>query len=515
MTPFYGILFDGPDTSGEMDDREAPAFFADLNLDQVIESITAGRGEYNLKPFFHVPLTSVQAIEYRHQIFRDLERKAVFDGIRTFAEKMRAMREHLAQARKLRYKHQKESWFLDAVEVYCGAVIGLADDLAQADVRSRGLLGFREHLAEYARSRPFTRLVAETKKLKEDLSKVRYCLHIRGNRVRVSRYESEPDYSADVEATFERFQQGAVKDYLVEFPGWPDMNHVEAQVAQLVGQLYPDVFSALDVYCDRNSGYLDATIGAFHREVQFYVAYLDYVGRLRSAGLTFCYPYVSDQSKEICASETFDLALANKLVAANSSVVCNDFYLKEPERILVVTGPNQGGKTTFARTFGQLHYLASVGCMVPGGGARLLLFDGLFTHFEKQENLQDLSGKLEDDLLRVREILSRATGRSIVIMNESFTSTTLSDALFLGRKVMEQLIQLDLLCVFVTFVDEMASLDEATVSMVSAVVPENPALRTFKLARRPADGLAYAAAIAEKYGLTYERLKARMDGTAR
>jgi DNA mismatch repair protein MutS len=427
-----------------------------------------------------------------------------------FAEQMRRMREHLAQAKKLRYKLQQQRWLLDAVDIYGKAVHALTDDLTAAPIGSRGLAAFRRYLTDYTNSARYTHLVGQTANLLKGLASVRYCVHLRGNRVQVSRYDGEGDYSTEVTETFAKFQQGAVKDHRVKLPNWADMNHVEAQILGLVAQLHPELFGALDRFCTSHVDFVDPAIGAFDREVQFYLAYLEYIEPFQATGLPFCYPEVTAESGEVYAEEAFDLALANKLVPERSAVVPNDFSLEGPERILVVTGPNQGGKTTFARMVGQLHYLASLGVPVPGRGARLLLPDRVFTHFEREEDLANLRGKLEDELVRIHDILGRATASSVIVMNESFASTTLRDALALGTAVMWQLLQLGCLGVYVTFVDELASLDEATVSMVSLIAPENPALRTYKVVRQPADGLAYAAAIARKYGLSYEPLRRRI-----
>jgi hypothetical protein len=507
---FRSIIYVGQARETEGTERTAPSYFSDLNLDQVFRSVSTGYEEYDLAPYFYEHLDDTYTISYRQEVFLDLEREAVSKPVESFVRQMRDMREHLEQSNQLHYKYQKESWFVDATRAYYEAVVSLADALASVELGSEGLKRFRDYLSNYLLSPGFTSLGDDTENVKKHLSGVQYSINIKGLRVTVARYDSETDYSTEVLATFERFKQGAAKDYRIGFHSPPEMGHVEASILGLVARLYPDALLALDEFCLRHRDYLDPTIRNFDREVQFYLSYLRHMTRLKSAGLSFCSPKVARQSKEVSAIGTFDLALADKLVSVGSPVVLNDFVLRGPERVIVISGPNQGGKTTFARMFGQLHHLASIGCPVPGRSAQLYLYDRLFTQFEQEEDLRNMRGKLEDDLVRVRDVLNEATTSSIVVLNEIFTSTTLKDSVFLGTKLMERLIALDVLCVFVTFVEELASFGPSTVSMVSTVVPENPAVRTYKVVRKRADGLAYALAIADKYGLTYDALKKRI-----
>jgi hypothetical protein len=105
---FDSILFQSPaDRIGD-GALTAPAFFADLNCDQIINAVTAGKAEYDLKPFFHACLTTVDAIEYRHEVMRDLECGPLYEHVNSFAVKMREVREHVLQAQKMYYKDRRK-----------------------------------------------------------------------------------------------------------------------------------------------------------------------------------------------------------------------------------------------------------------------------------------------------------------------------------------------------------------------------------------------------------------------
>ena len=526
---------------------QEPGFFHDLNLDQVVAAVTADKADYELTGLYWSPLRDLDTLRYRHELFRDLDRSDIADLVRAFAGR-RLVHQSRYRTREIReddhglQHHYRTRFFLNAVEEYCQAVLQLTEGLQAAAPRSRALIGLVTYLRGYADSDGFRVLHSETSRLQAALTGIHYVIVIRGDRITVAGYDDEADYSERVAATFARFQQHPARTPRTQTQARSWEAYAGTGVLDLVAQLHPDVFAVLDSFCGQHLDYLDPLIARFDRDIQFYLAYVDYLAPLRAAGLAFSYPDLSDTDKSEQALDTFDLALAHKLhpppersprrsgpastqsaragrASAESpraephprtkprqGIVGNDIRLEGRERLLVISGPNNGGKTTLARTVGQLHYLARLGCPVPGRDTRLFVCDQIFTHFEQAEDSTTMTGKLQTELDRLRDDLAAATPASVIILNEIFNSTTAADALFLSRQILEQVSALDAVCVCVTFLDELASLDDKTVSMVSTVAPDDPATRTHKVIRKPADGRAYAHAIADKYGLGFDRL---------
>ncbi len=508
---FETILF--PPGLEEIRDEtaEEPGCFGDLNLDQIVAAAVAGRENDDLRRFFHSPYRDEKIVGYRQEVFQDLENPDVFALIPRFCDGMRKVGLDLRYAEKIYFKCHRQMVVFGAMRHYCDTVGDFVRGLGEADLRSRGLRNLRCYLDDYKASIAFTALAGETGAIGKKLAALRYGMLIHGDKVTVRDYAGEADYSAMVRSQFERFRtpDSSEEAETKKKDEW-SMNHVEEGILDLVGRLYPDVFSALETYLKRHADFIDETVARFDREVRFFLAYLAYIEPLKTAGLSFCYPQVSASSKSVLVRKGFDLALAAKLTGEKKPIVGNDFHLGGAERLIVVSGPNQGGKTTFARMFGQMHFLAGLGCPVPGVEARLFLADRIYTHFEREEDIANLRGKLEDELVRLHETIERMTGDSVVILNEIFNSTSLEDQVFLSREVLANIMATDAIGVCVTFIDELASLSEKTVSMVSTVVPDDPAVRTFQILRRPADGLAYALSLAEKHNVTFERLRERI-----
>lgn len=511
--PAFSVLYIDPQRSIRLSHAVPPQpdYFVDLNLDQAVDAIIATRHEYNLAGIFRDLLRDKDDVEYRHEVFRDLEDHNLQQAVTAFAVEMRTMRGSLQQAHKLHYPYQQKRWYIEAVLTYCTAVKALNNALTASVAKSRAIGGqLREYLSIYVSSTQFTARYDEVRTLLDELDAITYNVHIDGDTLTVRHYESEPDYSAEIEATFAKFRQGEVHDHRTKISEYPEMNHIEAKVLDFVALLNPASFQHLDDLHAKSQNFLDATIAEFDREIQFYLAYEEYMAQFSKIDRHFCYPRVSESDKHVLAQNCFDITLGKKLLSMGKSVICNDIELVHGERMIVVSGANQGGKTTFARMFGQMFYLAGMGCPVPGTKADLLLSDQIFTHFERQEDINNLRGKLKDDLVRIHHILKSASPRSVLVMNEIFTSTSLTDGLFLSEKVMQDAIKLDVIGIWVTFIDELASYGDTVLSMISTVNPSQGE-RTFKIVKASATGRSYAMALAHKYDLTPERIRERVQ----
>ena len=166
FSEFESILFVSGQKNEEREKTSIPHYFVDLNIDQIVDAVCAGKEQYNLKPFFYAAPASIEAISYRQEIMRDLEEGAGRIAVDRFASKMNLVRDCMVNFQKLRYKRQKERVFLDTVKLYCTAVRTLDRELAQVTLRSRGLTHLRNYLAAYVSSDEFITLEKESNVLR-------------------------------------------------------------------------------------------------------------------------------------------------------------------------------------------------------------------------------------------------------------------------------------------------------------------------------------------------------------
>ncbi len=533
---FYSVLFPTEESAALPRRTEMPDCFGDLQLDLIMKQALQDRQNMGLEEIFFTPVTDPSVLRYRQEVMEELEDPAVrsavlkivegFGGLKTFMEELQGglarqddppdrsygPRFKFSLNDLFRLGKNADNWMgmgrmLSSAFDFTAAVAAFARHVRGISLRSQGLRGFADYVVSYCESEHFREIETEAKRLREFFDHLRYCLWIKrdGGEVKVLPYEEREDYVTLIERLFGRFRQTDAMDFRRRLSEAPFSESVENEILQRLSKQYPEEFQALSSFCTEKMVFDDVVV-RFALEVRFYFCWLELTAPLKEAGLPFCYPVFRERKEEMRVDEGFDLALA---IRKPGSIVTNGFCLTPPEQILVITGPNQGGKTTFARSFGQVHYLASLGLPVPGRKAELFLCDGVLTHFEREETPEDLNGKLRDDLTRLKSLLDGATPRTVTVINEIFSSTTAWDALGLGKHMLDALTELGAPTVVVTFLEELADYGPQTVSMRADVSEEGKA-RSFRILRREPGGLSYAMLLAERHGLGYEEVKRRV-----
>jgi DNA mismatch repair ATPase MutS len=504
---FHSILQIGDASEMSAIVRE-PECFPDLNLDQIVSAIVKDYAEYDLLGFFRQMPMSLETVLYRQEVMRELETPFVRDSITAFSQDMRKVREYAGYGRTLHNPDQRRKWLLDAGMRYCEAVSGLDAALTSGELSSKGLRLFAVWLHSYRNSTDFMEYHAQTEALQKEAERIRYRLEMGRDRIVVGADDADTDYCEEINATFAPLMEVPFNERIHFFADL-EMSMLENRILALVKEKHQDTFLKLEQWCEKYKDNPDPVLLQFDREIQYYLSCHSFLAPLRKHGYSFSYPDLSTE-RRLEIVEGYDLALAVKCMESGAEVIPNDCQLSGDERLMVLTGPNQGGKTTYARALGQVLFLASLGCPVPARKARVFLCDSIFTHFSVEEDIGAQSGRLQEELLRVRAILDKATEQSLVILNELFSTTTTRDAHAMGKRILDHFAALDCFCLYVTHIHELAVSSPKAVSLVAAVREGNTDVRTYRIMRRPADGQAYAHAIAAKYHLDYRGVKERV-----
>lgn len=484
-----------------------PRYFYDLNLDQVVQDIMDEQKEYDLRRFFFFTVGQEDA-RYRLAVLKDMEKSEVYESITEFAIGIRKAKEYLNYRNDTEIIVQQRKWKLDAADGYIRGILRLQKNLENDVITSEGLLSFREWLNCYISGEEFRLLREDTERVTAMFDQMTFTLQLKRDRIIINPGYLEEDYCKQLQDTFG--EEASEKHFYQKNPfGTPVLSELEGTILEVLSKHYSQTFLALAEYDKKYQDFISPTVSEFETESQFYTAFCLYRRRMEELGFHFCYPKV-DGNGEFRITEGYDLALAKKNSQQKKEVVFNDCYLNAGEQFFVITGPNQGGKTTFARALGQIIYFSSMGLMVPCSLAHLPAFDGIFTHFAVEENLETGAGKLKEELLRLKEMLPEVTKNSFIIINEIFTSATSYDAYIMGKRVIDHFMEENCLGVYVTHIHELTKGDERIVSLVAALLSEDSNIRTFRLERRPADGKSYANTIVEKHHMTYQEIKERL-----
>ena len=196
-------------------------------------------------------------------------------------------------------------------------------------------------------------------------------------------------------------------------------------------------------------------------------------------------------------------------------IVPNDLIFDEKATIYVLTGPNRGGKSVITCACGLCQAMAQLGLFVPAEKATISPVDGIFTHFPTGADDTIDKGRLGEECARLADILDAVSDKSLVLLDESLSSTGSYEASYIAAEILSGLSHVGCHCIFATHLHELAAeIDSinartraaggAPIDTLVAGIEEGR--RSFCITRTKPDGKSYARDIAEKYGLTYDNI---------
>ena len=247
-------------------------------------------------------------------------------------------------------------------------------------------------------------------------------------------------------------------------------------------------------------------------EFMYYIRFAEFVSKCREKGYSFCEPQVLDSDRnDMDAQGLYNLKLALNSMPMED-IVCNDLIFDKAHTIYILTGANRGGKTTLTQAVGLMYVLAQGGISVPASSFSYKPVDCIYTHFPADEDKTMDLGRLGEECVRFKEIYTECTSDSLLLLNETFSTTSFEEGYYIARDSVKALIKKQVRTIFNTHMHKLASdadklsNDGDTAMVSSLIMRSDEGKRSFKVEIALPEGSSYARDIAEKYGVTYEML---------
>ena len=450
-------------------------------------------------------------IRRRQAIFRDLEKHPELDGVlRRLRDYVNDLRE-LAQKRSMLGRSTEDVLYsFGEVTVFIEMIHEITGAMAELSPESDALLELFDMLNEIAQDKRFSEIADYTEKLTNG-----------------TKFARSITVGLNLDATFGVHEAGVVSindDYFTAGDLFSTIfgTHPPGElrcITPLVGGeksagLDQAVYNALNSRLSRSFlrarqvllEYIQSTVSKVYPladELLFLRRTNEFLTDIRARGGRLCLPEIAD---EFTVTKLWNPTLLRKVEYGR--IVPNDVSANPDTPILLLTGPNSGGKSVYLRSVGIAAVLFQLGLPIPAREAKMPLFHRFFCHFPTEDTADD--SRLVEECRAMREILDELDADSLLLMDESFSGTASAEGAVIAGEVLKTIRDRRAVTVFSTHLHELASREtieafnrkSPKIKPLSAAYEEGR--RTYRITEQTDSGSSYAYEIAKLYGLQYE-----------